>query len=313
MTSEHELRQQAYRDTQDTETDAEGVDTGSTEMARSFDRTSQNDNDVITTQPNGTEMNSKGEVVSEPGIEGEPSQSGPISLPNVEAVKTGNGYSYYFIAPPEAVRLGWPERQHLGDDDGKGMGLAAISGQAVALSDRLTKEVIAVHDREIAQAANHRLREDGENEDEELMPFIAGHAASHGGQTTDQNAYLYEEATGDTALADEKNRSHTSPEDDPLSVSEFHAPEHHKQPVDRPAPEEISIEAAGSPEVSPSTDDRVENISAGIPQEARDTPQPLLDPQKPKQRVLGVIPPGEHVAEMQYVPGQPKGPELEPT
>ncbi|HEY8964641.1 MAG TPA: hypothetical protein VIN59_09295 [Alphaproteobacteria bacterium] len=233
------------------------------------------------------------------------------NIPNVEAVRNGNTISYFYISPPEALKMGWQPRFHIGDDDGSGQGLGGVVARAAALHARFTEQLADFNRRAEGEATARRR--DGENPDEENEDGAEfAHYAATPTQDTSEVREVPEYDVGNTGLQ--------NVEYDP-NIGRIHAmADETNKVVDRtnniPMPENIPIESAGTPEVSPPTDDErlrgdaaLAAISQNIPQEARDTPNEPLDPDKLKTRIMGVIPPGEHVPEMQNIPGAPSGPE----
>jgi len=311
MASERDINQRfAQAPENEPVKDTEGRDTGVEKATQGFDRqrlAGDNDN----------RLEPSGKAITPTGLEQEFTQAEEgNAAPNIEGVmreKTEHGWAYFVAVPPEAKEFTehHEDRIHIGDDDGSGSNLAAITESATSVRAALFKEIEEGRTKRQAEMRNLEVGPDGHlrnsNEAEEIIiteghnlnPNPVDNPDAFDRQMEEYNRIQAQQTREQTRVETQGNDN----QDTGQNVT---------QPSEPPTPENIPIEAAGSPEYAVREQTGVPDEESIIPQEARDTPHKPLDPNNPPPHILGVIPPGEWVAEPQRIPGQPSGPEIEP-
>jgi len=319
MASQEHIPTQEFPETPENRKDPEGVDM--TEAQERLGLPHGNDNTSAHAEPSGAEIKPTGEEKSAQEVENEfnaVEQGAPeIGIEGVTAERTEQGWSYFFNVPPEARGLDEfrEPRIHLGNYSGGGAEeLSQIKQQAHELHGKLASA--------LAERRNAEREGNDDNsgiyiaEGHNINPNPIDHPDAYSRHKEGYQQMDHDQSVNETKpeppkwMQDAQEVNHTNDKAE-SEVREARDEDKH--------PEDIPLEAAGMTEYAPremteAELEAQEEASPSIPQEARDTPHDPLDPQNPPGHVLGTnnIPPGELIPEIQRIPGQPSGPELEP-
>jgi hypothetical protein len=220
-------------------------------------------------------------------------------MEHVQGERTDHGIAYFFVSPPEAIRLGWEPRIHIGDDDGSGKGLGPIAAAASEMTQRMHKEIEEAIAEERAASVNRTVNASGhEVPDDDLVTpavVVGDGGAQHVSADVLEHAHTIDEAhekyTEESSRQTIEQVSEGLPHPGEIKI------------------EEIPVEDAGLPQYEPEVKvSPPHQVFDEFPPEAFETPQKPLDPEHPKTHVRGPVPGGELVSEPHVLPPEPSGP-----